>query len=48
MTQQINDFYRELDLKPGADLPSVRQSYVQLVKVCGCFRFLRIAKLSIY
>jgi hypothetical protein len=46
MNQQINEFYRELDLKPGADLSSVRQSYRQLVKVWHPDRFGHDAKLQ--
>lgn len=39
MNSQIKDFYRELDLEPGADLSSIRQSYRQLVKVWHPDRF---------
>jgi curved DNA-binding protein CbpA len=39
MNQQIKEFYRELDLEPGADLAAVRQSYLQLVKVWHPDRF---------
>ena len=39
MNAQIREFYRELDLEPGADLASVRQSYRQLVKVWHPDRF---------
>ena len=39
MNSQIEDYYRELDLEPGADLSSVRQSYRQLVKVWHPDRF---------
>jgi curved DNA-binding protein CbpA len=39
MNQQTTEFYRELDLEPGADLASVRKSYRQLVKVWHPDRF---------
>lgn len=39
MNPQIIEFYRELDLEPGSNLASVRQSYRQLVKVWHPDRF---------
>lgn len=39
MRPHLRDFYRELDLEPGADLASIRQSYRQLVKVWHPDRF---------
>jgi curved DNA-binding protein CbpA len=39
MNPQIIEFYRQLDLEPGADLVSIRQSYRQLVKVWHPDRF---------
>jgi tetratricopeptide (TPR) repeat protein len=46
MNQQIKDFYRELDLEPGDDLVSVRESYRQLVKVWHPDRFTHDHKLQ--
>jgi tetratricopeptide (TPR) repeat protein len=39
MNPQISEFYRQLDLEPGADLVLIRQSYRQLVKVWHPDRF---------
>jgi TPR repeat protein len=39
MNAQIIEFYRQLDVEPGADLVSIRQSYHQLVKVWHPDRF---------
>jgi curved DNA-binding protein CbpA len=39
MNPQISEFYRQLDLEPGANLASIRQSYRHLVKVWHPDRF---------
>ena len=46
MNSRIKDFYRELDLEPGADLTLIRQTYRQLVKVWHPDRFANDEKLQ--
>jgi hypothetical protein len=47
MPLHINEHYRELDLKPGADMATVRDSYRQLVKVWHPDRFAHDPKLQL-